>query len=211
VRVALRWGMLVLLLALALIVALRPYRDTTSGPTGAGPLAARPPDLGRLRAAAAVQPCPAPAPGGTRPVPALSGVVLPCLGTPGTVDLAAALAGRPALLNLWGPACQPCAEELPALAAYTAEPGAVPVLGVEVQQLPEAALDMLAALHVRYPSVSDPDGRLRAALGAPAVLPLSFVVSADGRVSQINPPTVLRSPDQVRSAVQRYLGPGAAG
>jgi thiol-disulfide isomerase/thioredoxin len=141
----------------------------------------------------------------------LSGVELPCLGAPGTVDLGTALAGRPALLNLWGPLCRPCVEELPALAGYAAEPGAIPVLGVEVQRLPEGALHMLAELDVHYPSVSDPEGRLRAALGAPPVLPLSFVVSADGRVSQVNPPEVLRSPEQVRAVVERYLGPKATG
>lgn len=133
------------------------------------------------------------------------------MGQPGTVDLAAALAGRPALLNLWGPLCQPCAQELPALAAYAVEPGAVPVLGVEVQGLPEGALEMLTTLGVHYPSVSDPDGRLRAALGAPAVIPLTYLVAADGRVHQVNPPEVLRSPAQVRAVVARYLGPGAAG
>jgi thiol-disulfide isomerase/thioredoxin len=137
--------------------------------------------------------------------------VLPCLGQPGTVDVGAALAGRPALLNLWGPLCQPCIQELPALAAYAAEPGAVRVLGVEVQQLPEGALDLLSALNVHYPSVSDPDGRLRAALSAPPVLPLTYLVSSDGQVSQVNPPEVLRSPQQVRAVVTRYLGPGAAG
>jgi len=60
-------------------------------------------------------------------------------------------------------------------------------------------------------ALRDPDGRLRAVLGAPAVLPLSFVVSTDGRVNQVNPPEVLRSPEQVRAVVQRYLGPGAVG
>jgi thiol-disulfide isomerase/thioredoxin len=137
--------------------------------------------------------------------------MLPCLGQEGTVDVGAALAGRPALLNLWGPLCQPCTQELPALAAYAAEPSAVPVLGVEVQRLPEGALDLLRALNVHYPSVSDPDGRLRAALNAPPVLPLTYLVSADGQVSQLNPPEVLRSPQQVRAVVARYLGPGAAG
>lgn len=217
-RVVLRWLMLAVLLALALFVALSPRTDTapesTSDPAGSPAGPDRSMDLDRLRAEAALRPCPAPAPP-TRdtPVPpeALAGVELPCLGTPGSVDLAAALAGRPALLNLWGPMCRPCAEELPALAAYAAEPGSVPVLGVEVQGLPEGALDMLATLDVHYPSVSDPEGRLRAALGAPAVLPLSYVVSADGRVSQVTPPGVLRSPEQVRAVVARYLGPGAHG
>jgi thiol-disulfide isomerase/thioredoxin len=207
-RGALRWVMLAVLLGLVLVVALHPRGDTTAEPGGVGQPARRSADLGQLRAAAALQPCPAPIPGAGRPVAALAGVLLPCLGAPGTVDLAVALAGRPALLNLWGPTCQPCAEELPALAAYAAEPGAVPVLGVEVQQQPEGALELLAALNVHYPSVSDPDGRLRAALNAPQVLPMSFVLSANGRISQVNPPRVLRSPEQVRAVVQRYLGPG---
>jgi thiol-disulfide isomerase/thioredoxin len=212
VRFALRWVMLAVLLGVALLVALQPrgdIGDTGADPAGSAPSVGRSADLGRLRAAAALRPCPAPAAGW--PVSALSGVVLPCLGAPGTVDLGTALAGRPALLNLWGPLCQPCAQELPALAGYAAEPGAVPVLGVEVQRLPEGALDMLAALGVHYPSVSDPAGRLRAALHAPEVLPLSFVVAADGRISQVDPPTVLRSPEQVREVVARYLGPGAVG
>ncbi|MGH3930653.1 MAG: TlpA family protein disulfide reductase [Pseudonocardiaceae bacterium] len=208
-RPALRWALLVALLALAAVAALWPHRDLPEAGTG------QPfdysADLGQLRAEAALQPCPAPSADRTSAQGPLSGMMLACLGTPGTVDLGAALAGRPALLNMWGPLCRPCAEELPALAAYAAEPGAVPVLGVEVQRLPEGALDMLAVLDVHYPSVSDPEGKLRAALGAPQVLPLSFVVSADGRVSQVNPPEVLRTAEQVREVVQRYLGPGAAG
>src|SRR5262245_59805173 len=132
--------MLVLLLALAVFVALHPLPDPGQSPTGrSAPAPDRPADLNRLRAQAALQP--APAPGSAAPRGPLAGVVLPCLGAPGTVDLGVALAGRPALLNLWGPLCQPCAEELPALAAYAAEPGAVPVLGVEVQRLPDGALD----------------------------------------------------------------------
>lgn len=220
---ALRWMLVTALLASALFVALLPL---TSGPLTFGPqrtpttdaaqlgqpaqpAAERPPSIEQLRFRAALQPCPA-AHSGTTQGP-LSGVVLPCLGQQGTVDVGAALAGRPALLNLWGPLCQPCTQELPALAAYAAEPGAVPVLGVEVQRLPEGALDLLSALNVHYPSVSDPDGRLRAALNAPPVLPLTYLVSADGQVSQVNPPQVLRSPQQVRAVVARYLGPGAAG
>lgn len=205
--------MVAVLLLFAVVFALWPAGDHKTSDRADPARSAQPSaDLAQLRVAAALQPCPAPAPGATPAADSpLTGMVLPCLGAPGTVHLGSALAGRAALLNLWGPLCQPCAEELPALAAYAAAPGAVPVLGVEVQGLPEGALDMLAALDVHYPSVSDPEGVLRAALGAPAVLPLSFVVSADGRVSQVNPPAVLRSPEQVRAVLQRYLGPGATG
>ncbi len=207
-----RWVMVAALLAFAFVVALWPRADTPSAVSpGAAQPAGAPASLDELRLLAALQACPDAAPSAIPIRGVLSGVELPCLGQPGTVDLGAALAGRPALLNLWGPLCQPCAQELPALAAYAAGTDAVPVLGVEVQRLPEGALEMLTALNVHYPSVSDPDGRLRAALGAPPVLPLSFVVSADGRVSQVNPPEVLRSPEQVRAVVQRYLGPGSTG
>jgi thiol-disulfide isomerase/thioredoxin len=212
VKPAVRWVMVAALLVLALAVALWPHADTTSAlSAGAAEPASAPGNLDELRSRAALQPCPDATSSAIPVRGVLSGVELPCLGQPGTVDLGAALAGRPALLNLWGPLCQPCAQELPALAAYAAAKDAVAVLGVEVQRLPEGALEMLTALNVHYPSVSDPDGRLRAALGAPPVLPLSFVVSADGRVSQVNPPEVLRSPEQVRAVVQRYLDPGSQG
>ena len=213
-KAELRWLLVAAVLALALVVALWPRTNPVALP--ASPAASRavagpPAGIEALRSRAALQPCPAAHPVTTDIRGPLSGLVLPCLGQPGTVELAAALAGRPALLNLWGPLCQPCAQELPALAAYAIEPGAVPVLGVEVQQLPEGALDMLAALNVHYPSVSDPEGRLRAALHAPPVIPLTYLVSADGRVNQVNPPEVLRSREQVRAVVARYLGPGAVG
>jgi thiol-disulfide isomerase/thioredoxin len=217
--VLLRWVLVAVSLVVALVVALWPRASPTTVPASMGATQLGPPvqvagpsaSIDQLRSRAALRPCPAAHLGPTSVRGPLSGLVLPCLGQPGTVDVGAALAGRPALLNLWGPLCQPCAQELPVLAAYAAEPGAVPVLGVEVQRLPERALDLLAALNVHYPSVSDPDGRLRAALSAPPVLPLSYVVSADGRVSQVNPPEVLRNPEQVRTVVARYLGPGAVG
>ena len=216
-RPALRWALVGALLAGALVVALWPRASPVTGPssTGAAQTAAGPSidqtTIDQLRSRAALQPCPSAPSGVGQGRGPLSGLVLPCLGQPATVNLAAALAGRPALLNLWGPLCQPCTQELPALAAYAAEPGAVAVLGVEVQQLPAAALDELATLGVRYPSVSDPDGRLRAVLHAPPVIPLTYLVSTDGSVKQVNPPEVMRSPEQVRAVVARYLGSGASG
>jgi len=220
-----RWALVVTVLVVAALVALFPRSESTpsestpSGPTPSGPtptaeLRGGPdldaPDLDELRARAALQPCPAPAPGAAAAGP-LAGVVLPCLGEEAAVDLGATLAGRPVLLNFWGPLCEPCREEMPALAAYAEEPGAVAVLGVEVQRLPEGGLDLMARLGVHFPSVSDPEGVLRAALRSPPVLPLTYLVSPDGRVQQVNPPEVFRNPAQVRAAVVRYLGDEAAG
>ena len=206
IRRRIGWALVLAAVAFAVVAALwprdgaHPVTTPHSGPHVAG--------LDELRAQAALQPCPEPVPGAGAAGP-LAGVVVPCLGHDGEVDLGAALAGRPALINAWGPLCKPCQEEMPALAAYTAEPGAVAVLGVEVQGLPEGGLDLMAALGVHYPSVSDPRGELRAALRFPPVLPVTYVVSPDGSVQQVNPPEVFRNAAQVRAAVARYLGDGS--
>lgn len=205
---AMRWALVVGLVAVGALVAVRPWSDQPAAPD-AGESAAvsrQQPSLDELRRTARLEPCPTgTGDGGQGP---LAGLRVPCLGAPGTVDLGAALAGRPALLNLWGPLCAPCREELPALQAYRDTPGSVPVIGVEVQNLPEGGLALLAELGVRYPSVSDPDRALRGALGSPPVLPLSYVVYPDGTVVQVNPPEVMRTPEQVRATVDRYLTPG---
>lgn len=220
-----RWSLVAAVLAVAATVAVWPTGSDPAAPVLSAPAA---PGVDALRSRAALQPCPVPEPPVAEPpvaeppvaeppvaeppaAPAgpLAGVVVPCLGQEGSVDLGAALAGHPALLNLWGPLCRPCREEMTALAAYAAEPGAVPVLGVEMQRLPEGGLDLMASLDVHYPSVSDPDGVLPGALRSPPVLPLTYLVSPDGRVQQVNPPEVFRDAAAVRAAVQHYLGPAA--
>lgn len=208
-----RWTVVVLVLSIAGVVALWP-RDR---PLQLGAVeyarpqvldqqvvtTAPPPDdveLAAPRARAGLQPCPAGIPVTAAAGPLL-GVVVPCLGEPGGVDLAAALAGRPALLNLWASWCQPCREELPVLDAYAGERGAVTVVEVNVRDRPADALSLLAALGVDLPSVTDPDGRLQGALRAPPVLPMSFVLRADGSVVPVDPPRVFRSPGEVRRAL----------
>lgn len=196
-RTALRRMAAVVVVAVALTVALWPRSEPVPD---AGTDAA----LTDLRAAAALAPCPTPTPG-VRPGGRLVGLRLPCLGAPGSVDVGAALAGRPVLINVWASWCVPCREEIPALQAYRATPGAIEVLGVSADADPAAALAMMAASGGHYPSVIDAEVRLRRALAGPPLLPANYLISSDGVVRRLDPPVVFRSAAQVQDTLAPYL------
>lgn len=201
-----RWVLVVVVVVVAVTVAVWPRGH-------AAPAAAAPaPDLAADRARAALPAC---ATSATHPAAALAGVHVTCLGDGRTVDLGAVLAGAPVLVNVWATWCQPCQQELPALNAYAAEPGAVRVIGVQVQSPEKDGLDLLASLGVHLPTVYDAtgafaDGGVAArALKLPRVLPVSYLVRPDGTATVVRrPASVLLSVDAVRQAVATYLGAG---
>ncbi|WP_227999351.1 TlpA family protein disulfide reductase [Nocardia australiensis] len=171
---------------MASAVALWP-RGGDDSTAGGGQRQSRPSALvtDQLRAEAGLSACPQPAANAVGNGP-LAGISLSCLADGKPVDLAAALAGKPALLNLWAYWCRPCANELPYLQEYTQRAGnAITVLTVHSDPEEAKALALLADLKVTLPGVLDGATTVRNAVGAPAVLPVSVLLRADGSVAEV--------------------------
>lgn len=192
---SIRWNIaaltVVVVLVAALLIALRDTPDDNSA--GGSPAAGRehrdadtPAALAEPRRRADLPPCPAATDG---PGPdALRGVTLECAADGVPVDVARALAGRRVVLNLWAYWCQPCRDELPAMAEYQRTAGpAVTVLTVHQDENETAALLRLAELGVRLPTVQDGQRRIAAALRVPNVMPATVVLAADGTVAHVLP------------------------
>ncbi len=88
----------------------------------------------------------------------------------------------PAVVNLWATWCQPCRKELPAFQEVSAARPDVRFVGVDIAEDAAKARDFLAELGITFDQYLDDRGRLTEALGT-AVLPVTIVVDADGKVA----------------------------
>jgi cytochrome c biogenesis protein CcmG/thiol:disulfide interchange protein DsbE len=107
---------------------------------------------------------------------------LPKLGAGGSGSLAD-YRGKPVLLNVWASWCDPCKSEMPLLekahAKMTAAGGTV--LGIDVQDDRQSALDFLRAKGITFPSLRDRDRSYVHRLGVTGY-PETFLLDRQGRV-----------------------------
>jgi len=103
------------------------------------------------------------------------------LGPDGKSVSLAAFRGKVVLLNLWASWCQPCVEEMPALArlqAALAGPN-FQVVAISIDRKPEDGRNWLKANGIDLPFYSDPGAGLYDAIKAPG-LPVSLFIDKDG-------------------------------
>jgi thiol-disulfide isomerase/thioredoxin len=99
-------------------------------------------------------------------------------------------AGKVVVLNVWGSWCGPCRTEAPNLEFVAKQEAAqgVVVLGIDVRDDQQAALDYTRSVGLTYDSISDYPGRSLAGLGGVPrnVVPLTVVLDKQHRVAYVS-------------------------
>ena len=116
-----------------------------------------------------------------RPVPGIVGTTLD--GTP--FDLAA-YAGKPVVINFWGPSCVPCRDEFPLLESKATQHAAdgLAIVGVLTDDPVQTARDFVATYGGTWPTVQDPAKSIKAAYRV-AARPQTYFVDRAGVLRSI--------------------------
>jgi len=102
-----------------------------------------------------------------------------------TFDLAT-VAGKPVVINFWGPSCVPCRDEFPLLEAKVAQHAAdgLTVVGVLTDDPVDPAREFVAAYGGTWPTVIDPDKTIKTAYRV-AARPQTYFVDGSGVIRAI--------------------------
>ncbi len=139
-------------------------------------------DLLALMQEVNLDPCPTAALNPDAAIPGLPDQVFDCLGDTATVSLAQ-VRGTPMVVNVWASWCPPCIEELPLLEKVSRElKGKVDFIGINLEDDPMKALQLMQDFGISYPSVIDRSGDTRAPLTIPGP-PVTFFVTSEGVIA----------------------------
>ncbi len=102
-----------------------------------------------------------------------------------TFDLAKH-AGKPVVINFWGPSCVPCRDEFPLLEAKAAQHAAegLTIVGVLTDDPVDPAREFVAAYGGTWPTVIDPDKSIKTAYRV-AARPQTYFVDRSGVIRAI--------------------------
>lgn len=93
------------------------------------------------------------------------------------------LRGTPVVVNVWATWCPPCVEEAPHLAEVSDEfEGRVQFIGLDILDDRPAAREFIREYGWHYPSVFDPSGQVRDALGYVGQ-PVTVMYDREGKLS----------------------------
>jgi cytochrome c biogenesis protein CcmG/thiol:disulfide interchange protein DsbE len=98
----------------------------------------------------------------------------------------AGLKGRPVVVNFWGPSCIPCRDEFPLFKEKVTERAAsdLAIVGVLMDDGPDAARAFIAKYGATWPTVEDPSGAFKAAYRVVA-RPQTYFIDRAGIVRAI--------------------------
>jgi len=95
------------------------------------------------------------------------------------------LRGKVIVLNFWATWCAPCVEEMPSLNRLHQQiaPLGAMVLGVSVDDNPQAFENFLREHQITFPNHRDPDRAIPASYGT-AMYPETYIIGKDGRIAR---------------------------
>ena len=102
------------------------------------------------------------------------------------------LGGKPAVLNFWASWCAPCEDEAPMLReAHEAYGDEVAIVGINIKDIRDDALEFVERHDLLYPSVWDEDRRIYDAYGLTGQ-PETFFIDEDGVILEHVPGPLFR-------------------
>jgi peroxiredoxin len=121
------------------------------------------------------------------PYPLQAGERMPEVTLPGADASAFSLrpvTGQVVLVNFWATWCPPCVVEAPSLEKFAKrmQPLGVRVVGVSIDQSLPDLQKFIAAYHITYPILRDPDQRLMRRFGTYKI-PETYIFDRDGRLA----------------------------
>ena len=111
------------------------------------------------------------------------------------------LAGQPVIINFWATWCAPCRVEMPELeAAYQAyQEEELVILALDQQESAEDVAAFFEELGLNFTAVLDAEGTVSERYGVASILPTTFFINGEGKVTAIH-----RGP-MVQSQIEGYL------